>query len=69
MRSPLAMGMFEGQDLEDGFNDLSTTVELGQASNAMRRASSTLTILPYCKCDWLIRLRKSLRNLTIQIKQ
>lgn len=40
MRSPLAMGTFEGQQLAGGFNDLSTTVELGQASNAMRRASS-----------------------------
>lgn len=44
MRSPLALGTFERQELADGFNDLSTTVELGQASNAMRRASSTLLL-------------------------
>ena len=42
MRSPLALGTFEGWELAGGFKDLSTTVELGQASNAMRRASPTL---------------------------
>lgn len=47
MRSPLALGVFEGQELAGGFNDLSTTVDLGQASNAMRRASSNFQTSPF----------------------
>ena len=38
-------------------NDLSTTVELGQASNAMRRASSTILLFNTANVtyDWLAR--------------
>lgn len=59
-------GHVEGQKLAGGFKDLSTTVELGQASNAMRRASSTLPLFVNANVTMIDTLEMQKRWLSIE---